>query len=91
MKLVDVRVDETKYANISLSKLMGKRIADIEGSLRNEFGDVSFKLTKVVFEDGTDLHCEGEHDFPYLTGGYGDKAVELPTEVMEALYEEQNA
>jgi hypothetical protein len=91
MKLADVKVDDKKYANISLSKLMGKPVKDIEGSLSMEFGDITFKLNKVVFEDGSDLHCEGEHDMPYLTDGYGVNATKLPTEAMDALYEEEHA
>lgn len=36
------------------------------GCLTKEFDDPVFKMCDVIFEDGTELGCEGEHDLPYL-------------------------
>jgi len=68
MKIEDVQVSETD-TNISLSKLLGQKIVDIQGYISYEFGDPSFKMSKVILENGQHLWCEGEHDFPYLTEG----------------------
>lgn len=87
MKLADVEVEDGRYPRISLSKLCGKTIADIRGRISMEFGDPTFKLQSVLFTDGTSLHCEGEHDFPYVT----DATVPvLPdSEILNQLYKEQ--
>lgn len=53
---------------ISLEKLCGTRIKEIQGSLSKEFGDLTFTLTRILFEDGSWCRVEGEHDFPYLSG-----------------------
>jgi len=50
---------------LSLSKLTGKKIKDIGGYITNEFGEPTFKLCFIEFEDGSQLGCEGEHDMPY--------------------------
>jgi hypothetical protein len=51
---------------VSLSLLMGKRIADICCRISNEFGDPVVQISKIVFEDGTWVHAEGEHDIAYI-------------------------
>jgi hypothetical protein len=51
----------------SLSKLVGKKIADITGYPTDPFGGTPvFKLHQIVFEDGTTVYAEGEHDVPYI-------------------------
>lgn len=57
---------ETSDYEIGLSKVLGRKIKEIHGYTSSEFDEPTFKLTKVEFEDGTFLGCEGEHDFPYL-------------------------
>lgn len=52
---------------ISLAKLVGRRIADVHGYVTDEFGQPNFKVTNIVFDDGTKVRVEGEHDFPYLS------------------------
>ncbi len=45
-----------------------------------------FKLIRIIFEDGTQIDVEGEHDCPYLcgeTGLYSD-------EIMYSLLEQEN-
>lgn len=52
---------------VSLSKLWGLGIRDIEGYFSNgEFGFTVFKLTKVVFSDGSSVHFAGEHDIAFI-------------------------
>ena len=45
---------------ISLSKLHGKKVVDLEGYITREFGDLTFEIRRVVLEDGTKLYCGGE-------------------------------
>ena len=85
----DVRAEGSTY-EISLSKLMGKKIKDIHGYISNEFGDPSFKLTKVLLEDDTYFWVEGEHDFPYIVDGGVEKGAKLDTDQMQTIYDEEN-
>jgi hypothetical protein len=64
IKIEDVRVEGHGYY-LSLSKIIGKSIKDIYGYISLEFGDPSFKLTRIVFDDDSALGVEGEHDHPY--------------------------
>jgi hypothetical protein len=66
MKLSDVQVIPGEMY-ISLAKLTGKKIADIRGYLTREFGEADILITTLVFEDGSEMGFEGEHDHPYLT------------------------
>jgi len=51
----------------SLSKLVGKKIADIIGYPSDPFGGAPlFKIWQIVFEDGTTVCVEGEHDVAYI-------------------------
>lgn len=79
----DIQVGNSFY--ISLSAWMGP-IKDVQGYISEEFGDPAFKLVRIIFEDGTQIEIEGEHDFPYLCGEtdlYND-------EVMCSLLEQEN-
>lgn len=84
----DVAVEGSDY-EISLVKLVNQPIKDVTGHLTTEFGDPVFKMCEIVFEDGTKLFCEGEHDIPYFTTA-GDSTVPgyPDDEAMERLYEE---
>lgn len=85
MNKKDVLIDGSNY-EISLFKLIGKKIKDITGSITKEFGDPTFKMYKVVFEDDTFMVCEGEHDLPYLTE-WGEQP-NFDEETLEAIYSE---
>lgn len=80
---------DTKYLagendyEFSYSKICGKKIKDLWGYVTTEFGDATFKLTTIVFEDGTKQGVEGEHDLPYLVD-YDEKTMIL----LEKLHEE---
>jgi hypothetical protein len=73
IKLADVLVDKPEsYRWLSLAKLAGKPIVDIECYVSGEFGGWTLQMRRVVFSDRATLDCEGEHDIAYLTSGYGD-------------------
>ena len=75
--------DDKRY--ISLSKLTGKKIADIEGYISSPYGDALFIMSRIHFEDGSSLYCEGEHDMAYLSDYDGDI---LHQEILEELCED---
>lgn len=51
----------------SLNKLTGRRVVDVTGYPSDPFGGTAlFKVVSIVFEDGTEIHVEGEHDTPYI-------------------------
>lgn len=58
----------------SLTLTLGKKIKDIYGYVSAEFGEdtLVFKITRIIFEDGTDEQVEGEHDFPYIPAQNND-------------------
>lgn len=49
----------------SVNKLMGKKIKDITGFVAHLDVPV-LKICNVLFEDGTSIRINGEHDMPYL-------------------------
>lgn len=92
-KLADVKIDPTdKYGSLDLCKLVGKKILRIEGYPTSEYGKDSmvFFLRKIVFEDGTSVDVEGEHDLPYLASNWRNPLPGLDNEQLLALYEEEN-
>lgn len=66
--MVGANVDDS---DIDLGKLVGKKVARVEGYPTTAFGrdTVVFKLTRIVFDDGSSECVEGEHDAPYLPAG----------------------
>ncbi len=82
LKSIQKKLDGLNY--IDLSKLVGKKITGVLGHLTDEFGQPNFQLDRIVFEDGTHLYVEGEHDFPYVTNG-GTKDSLPEEEVLEDL------
>lgn len=53
---------------LSLTKLLGKKIKDIEGypTYEESSSEIVFKLTGIIMEDDTEIGVEAEHDCPYL-------------------------
>lgn len=73
----------------SLSKLTGKKIADITGYPSDPFGGVPvFKIFAVVFDDGTTLHAEGEHDVPYIPST--EKVQNLDEDTLQQFIEDED-
>jgi hypothetical protein len=71
----------------SLSKYIGKKIADIIGYPSDPFGGVPvFKVFQIVFEDGTGIFIEGEHDVAYLPSD--EKLKNMDEETLQSFIEE---
>ena len=71
---------------IALTKLTGRKIKEIHGYLSTEFNEPVFKMSFIEFDDGTEVNCEGEHDFPYLADG----TYKFDEEVLQSLYESED-
>lgn len=85
----DIQVPDGKYPADSLSKLIGKPIADVIGSVTDAgYGTYVFKISKVIFKDGTFLYVEGEHDFPYLVES-NTLQPNFDDETLERIYKEK--
>lgn len=66
MKTKQFAYGESTYL-LSLSKLAEKKIIDVAGYPSDPFGGTPvFQVSVIIFEDGTTLDVEGEHDCPYL-------------------------
>ena len=86
----DVHPENGSFSyEISLARLVEKPIADVYGYVANEFGEPSFKLTRIAFADGTSVDVEGEHDFPYVSE-VGSGQPNLDSETLARLDEECN-
>lgn len=51
---------------ISLSKLVGKKIEDVRGFIDMQFDTPVFNVSDIVFTDKTTVTLEGEHDCAYI-------------------------
>lgn len=78
--------DDTLGFELSVSKLAERKIKDVIGYI-SYFGKNTpvFKLTEIIFEDGTQLGIEGEHDCPYITVYNDDAFPNLSDEALMAL------
>lgn len=85
--LKDIQVEGSRFEQ-SLVSLIGKPIKDIYGYIDDLGGGATFKLTSIVFEDGTRLGVEGEHDFPYAVEYGRDTQPNFDEETLERLLEE---
>lgn len=93
MKLTDMQIkDETyDYFDVSLELFVGKKIKCIRGSISDPFGTVPiFVLRRIDFEDGTNLHIDGEHDVPYLSTGKDEEFPMFNEDNMMNLWCEEN-
>jgi len=66
---------------LKLSDVVGKRVVDVIGYISSAFGDPTFKVVAVKFEDGTYASCGGEHDFPYVECDVPERFIEKEDEV----------
>jgi|688.fasta_scaffold1988309_1 hypothetical protein len=66
---------------VMLSQLAGKRVKDLRGYISCEFGEPTFKVWTVVYDDGTEDWLGGEHDFPYVE-------IEVPEKFVPKFLEE---
>lgn len=83
VNLDDVRVEGSDYL-LSLSKIAGKKVVDVTGYISREYDEPTFKISRLVLEDGRELMVEGEHDFPYVADDVGGDGV------LEDLYNQDN-
>ena len=80
---------ENKYLHegsdyiLSYAKISGKKPVDVLGYVSLEFDEPVFKISRILFDDGSEQYVEGEHDLPYMT----DESEES-TKVLEAIAEE---
>ena len=72
--------EDPKIGYLDLAKFYGKPIKAVLGYLGGD-GFMAFGLSCVVFEDGTDLFVEGEHDFAFVYGGSHGKSAQPPVDL----------
>ena len=58
--------DDGSEFHLSFNKISKKKIKDMIGYVSTEYGDPTFQISYILFEDGSKQYVEGEHDFPYL-------------------------
>lgn len=63
MDLEKIKTSDFEYG---LSKILRKQILEVNGYISTEYDSLMFKMTNIMFTDGTNISCEGEHDCPYL-------------------------
>ena len=63
MNLKNLKTSDCEYG---LTKILGKKILEVNGYISTEYCEPTFKMTNILFTDGTEVTCEGEHDYPYL-------------------------
>lgn len=51
---------------VDLELITGSPIVRVVGYVTNEFGDLTFKATRVITAAGDSYGIEGEHDLPYV-------------------------
>lgn len=56
--------------HISLNKLFDRKVVDLYVSISREFDCGVLSVHSVLFDDGTSLSVDGEHDIAYLTVPY---------------------
>lgn len=66
-KIEDCKFDDDRFY-LSLSKVYGKKVKDLVGFISTPFDEDTyiFKISKVVFEDGTDEWLDGEHECAFI-------------------------
>lgn len=71
--------------HVSIEKWLGVGVKDILIYFSTELGEVTAKLSKIVFDDGTMLYVEGEHDFPYLADAGKSTPAKFTCDEMERI------
>jgi len=52
--------------NLSLSKIIGDEIVDVEGYVSCQFGWPVFRITRIIFASGFYCLVDGEHEIAYV-------------------------
>lgn len=70
----------------SLNKFVGKKVVDVVGFPSDPFGDTPlFRVYQIVFDDGTKIHVEGEHDVAYIPAN--DKLKNMDDDTLQEFIE----
>ena len=86
----DIKVEGSPYLD-SFSKLMEKPIVDVYGYIVDTgYQTYVFQISCIVFEDGTQMDVEGEHDLPYVTDTFPEGQPNYDEETLARLYKEGN-
>ncbi len=90
VELADVQLQDSRY-ECGLSLLTGKKIKEVRGYFADSFNaGAVFKLTNIELEDGTKIHVDAEHDYPFLSP-YGKNSVpNMDDETIRDLYCQAN-
>lgn len=88
VKLEDVTVEDGNWKQISLLKLTGCNIVDIQGYVSKEFGDPMFHVSRIILDNGEKLWVNGEHDIAYIEDSPED--LNLDEDTLEDLYRQEN-
>ena len=89
MSKTDKKQYLTKDGDFSLSKLVGKKVVDILGYPSDPFGGTPlFKINQIVFDDGSTVWVEGEHDTAYLSAD--DEMKNMDEDTLQGFIDEDN-
>ena len=88
MKLKDVSVSDGNWTQISLSKLTGLKVKDIQGYISSPYDEPYFTVTRIILEDGQTLSVNGEHDLVYIEEE--DERLNLDEETLGDLENQQD-
>jgi hypothetical protein len=81
--LADVKFDPNSFF-MSLNKLLDKRVVDIRCGISKEWGEPVVTCYSILFDDGTSVSLQGEHDIIYIDD------TTCSEEQLDLLYEEEN-
>jgi hypothetical protein len=89
MELKDVQLNSNDVSHpyiLSLVKLTGLQIVDIEVSVTRELGDCTVEVKRIVFSDGSSRDLGGAHDLAFIE----DQLPNLNQDILESLYNQSN-
>lgn len=76
--------------SVSINKLTGKKVSDLEGYIGNPYGEGAiFHIHRVVFDDGTFMWLEGGHDVVYAYPPRGPNGAQFLVP-LEELYDPED-
>ena len=84
--LDSIKVPSSTYL-LSLTTLVGKEIRDIQFFISTELDEHCIKVRRLIFDDGSEMVFEGEHDCPYLVNLDHDQP-NTDSKTLECLFEE---
>lgn len=85
----DIRADGSNFL-FSLTKLIGKKVSDITFYVTTVDETPLILICDVIFDDGSLMGVEGEHDIPYVTTYAKYPQPNTDDETLQALYDEED-